>query len=150
MLSGKQVFYLDKITGLGQIQMASRIGSTLPAQNSGLGKALISTLPEDEWADYFNPAEASSPYSQKDVHKYLAELETIRTRGYSLDLEEREVGVCCIGCVVKDAGGCVVAAISVSKAMVRESVKVLEEMIPMVVKTAAKISHSLGNRSALG
>jgi DNA-binding IclR family transcriptional regulator len=149
ILSGTQVFYLDKIPGPGQIQMASRIGGTLPAQNSGLGKALIASSPKEEWGKYFTPDNAVAPTSHHDLTAYLEDLEQIRERGYSLDLEEGEIGICCIGAAIRGAGEEVVGAISVSRAMNRDGVEVLEQMVPVVHKTAMQISRILGSSSAM-
>ena len=48
VLSGGEVIYLDKLQGLHTIGSLSKIGARLPSYCTGLGKVLLSQLPEEE------------------------------------------------------------------------------------------------------
>ena len=60
--------------------------------------------------------------------------------GYSLDNEEAELGVGCIGTLVHDASGHVVAGLSVSAPIERRR----DEWIAQVMETGEQISKQLG------
>jgi DNA-binding IclR family transcriptional regulator len=55
VLDGTEVVYIDKVPGKRELQMASYIGARVPAQSTALGKALVSTLPPEEWLRAFVP-----------------------------------------------------------------------------------------------
>jgi DNA-binding IclR family transcriptional regulator len=145
ILADTEVFYIDKIAGTGQIQMASKIGCRLPAQFSGLGKALIAALPRDQWGKFFNVSLARSPYAIKEKKTFIRNLEETLKRGYSIDLEEGEAGICCVGTAIRDVEDNVVAAISVTRATRQENINELLHVAPMIMQTAARISYELGN-----
>jgi DNA-binding IclR family transcriptional regulator len=61
-------------------------------------------------------------------------------RGYALDDEEAELGVGCIGALVRDASGTAVAGLSVSAPMERRRA----EWVALVQEAARRISARLG------
>jgi len=75
----------------------------------------------------------------------LKELRVIRERGYGLDEEERERGVCCIAAPICNHTGDIVAAISVAGPIDRMPAKLAaSEMAGAVVAVARAISIDLG------
>ena len=83
--------------------------------------------------------------------RLLKELREIRNRGYGLDLEEREKGVCCVAAPVRNHTGHVVAAISVAGPTHRMP-RALEgsEVAEAVVAAARAISLDLGAIEEVG
>ena len=71
-----------------------------------------------------------------------AELRTDLEQGYALDNEEAELGVGCIGALVHDSSGEVVAGLSVSAPMERRR----DDWIPMVIEAARELSARMGYR----
>jgi DNA-binding IclR family transcriptional regulator len=61
-------------------------------------------------------------------------------QGYALDNEEAEIGVGCIGALIRDANGDVVAGLSVSAPIERRK----NEWAVVMIEAAAKISERLG------
>src|SRR5262249_58579685 len=55
-----------------------------------------------------------TPNTITSARRLLKNLREIRERGYGLDLEERERGVCCVAAPIRNHTGDVVAAISVA------------------------------------
>jgi DNA-binding IclR family transcriptional regulator len=72
------------------------------------------------------------------------EFSRIRELGYTLDDEEDEIGLRCIGAPVFDDSERVVAAISVSGTTAQISMDRVQGLARTVKKTAAAISSQLG------
>ncbi len=64
-----------------------------------LGKAVLAHLPAQQVAAYrrYHPVTALTPFSQVDVQSINRELARTRQSGYSLDVQEWETSVCCVG-----------------------------------------------------
>jgi IclR family KDG regulon transcriptional repressor len=112
-----QVVYIERVQSLRPVAyMKSRVGAILPAYCTGLGKALLAWEDADAvdaWAraQHF---ERLTPTTITSAAELLAELTLIRSRGYALDDEEREIGVRCVAAPILTPQGRVVAAISVA------------------------------------
>jgi len=68
------------------------------------------------------------------------ELSVLQQQKYSLDNEEAEYGVGCIGTLIYDSTGKVVAGLSISAPMERRS----DDWIPKLTSAAERISARLG------
>lgn len=96
---GTKAVYLDKVQNPGNnIQMVSRIGSQLPLYCSGVGKAILSLLPDSEIHSVWEQSNIVKKTANTitDYSDFFIELQKIRKNGYALDNEENEVGVQCI------------------------------------------------------
>lgn len=143
-----QVVYLERMLSPQPVGfMRSRAGAILPAYCTGLGKTLLAHRPEAEvqaWAAR-QKFPALTPATITSAKRLMKELSEIRERGYGLDLEEREKGVCCVAAPVYNHTGEVVAAISAAAPrprMPRELVG--SEVAAAVVSAARAISIDLG------
>ena len=140
---GDQVVYLYKEEGgSSTVRMASYVGLHNPMYCTGVGKSILAFLPEREIAAIWDRTEiqAFTPHTIICWEDLTAEMERIRARGYALDLEEHELGVCCVSAPILDLNGQPVAAISVSAPTLRMDRARLEELAPMVLQTAEKIA----------
>jgi len=91
------------------------VGSILPAYASGMGKAFLSELSEMELESLY-PSEILKPLTSKTIAtktELKEELRQIRSTGFSVDREGNTEGLCGVGCVIRDATGKVVAAMSI-------------------------------------
>ena len=68
----------------------------------------------------------------------------IRKRGYSIDNEEIEIGLRCVGAPIRDYTGAMVGAISVAAPSARLSAQKIHNIGKLVVTTAEEISKKLG------
>jgi DNA-binding IclR family transcriptional regulator len=121
-------------------------GRLAPLYCTGIGKALLALLPNEEIRDILAKV-GLRPFTPRTVtalSKLEEEVEQIRRQGYSVDWEENEEGVHCIGAPVGNASGERVA-ISVSGPASRFSKNRIPELAPLVVETARAISVSLGS-----
>lgn len=117
-----------------------------PLHCSSVGKAILSQLPEAAVAALIQEV-GMHPYTTKtitDLPSLLEDLEKSRKRGYTLDLEEFEPGVCCIGAPCLNSRGEVVGSFSVSMPTVRADWERMQEITTRVVSLASQISGSLG------
>jgi IclR family acetate operon transcriptional repressor len=83
------------------------------------GKAILAWLPEIELVRVIS-ANGLTKYTDKTItalSELVAELRLVRRRGYSIDDEELQDGVICIGAALRDEGGAIVGAISTTAAI---------------------------------
>jgi IclR family acetate operon transcriptional repressor len=144
-LSGTDVVYIEKVESSHAVRMYSRVGDTMPAYSTGVGKAVLAFL--DEAAIERHLPEVLSPRAANTITDREAlreELERTRERGYSLDDVENEEGIRCAGAPVFDHTGGVQAGISVAGPASRMTVDRLHELGPQVRAEADRVSARLG------
>ena len=78
ILSGDDVLYLAKARGHRGIEMASRPGARLRAQNTAMGKALLAQLRDDDAVRAFDTAAIATPRSIQDVDSFRVVLDQAR------------------------------------------------------------------------
>jgi DNA-binding IclR family transcriptional regulator len=153
VLDAWQVLYLERLQSPHPIGfMRSRIGATVPAYCTGLGKTLLAFMPEatvESWlAGQRLPAMTRHTITSR--RRLLRELRTIRERGYGIDEEEHEVGVRCVAAPITNHTGEVVAAISIAGPADRLPRPLAgSAMADALVATARAISAELGAVSEL-
>ena len=146
VLDEDQVLYLDKVEGPYALRMPSRVGRRIPTYCTSLGKAMLSCLDDQEVKNIFRN-QVLRPYTAntvKTLNLLLTELRMIRKRGYSIDKEEIEIGLRCVGAPIKDYTGAMVGAISVAAPSARLSTQKIHSAGKLVVATAEEISTKLG------
>lgn len=117
---GDEVLYIECCFPISQSSPRSILGEHAPMYCTGLGKAMMAFLPEEEQKEYAaRPLEKYTETTITDCQTLLEELKAIRKRGYSVDNMEHEYGVICIGVPVFGNDGRVVAAVSVSAPSLR-------------------------------
>lgn len=139
-----EALYLDKIEGRKVIQVISRVGTKLPSHCSGVGKTLLAALPEEDLERIIRRKGLPrfTPHTITDPGALRLELARVRRQGYAIDNEEIEEGLKCVAAPVLDAGGRVVAAISISTPKERFEREV-SVFIRDVTNTAREISDKI-------
>lgn len=147
---GTEVVYVDKIEGNQALRMVTGIGIRRPACCTGTGKALLAALSGDEIRALYEGKELTkfTQYTLTRVDSLLEEIELCRKRGYSVDAEENELGIICVGASIHGQQGKAIAAISVSGPTIRLHGSRIEEIGGMVIETANEASRRLGYRLA--
>jgi len=141
-----EVVYVDKVEPARSVRLASSVGRRNPAYCTAVGKAIMAFLPEAQVEDAVQK-HGLQPLTSKTVStlaELKAELERIRERGYSLDDEENEEGVSCVGAVVRGFEGEAVAAISVSGPTFRLGKEKVAVVAQSVIAAAKGLSKELG------
>jgi DNA-binding IclR family transcriptional regulator len=121
VLSNQQVLIVAAVESLRQLHTRADLGTRWPLHSSSLGKAILSALPWEEAASILRTAgmPAFTRNTLRTVEDAEREMKQIRSRGYALDRQENEPGVCCVAAPVVDPLHGTLAAISVSGPVAR-------------------------------
>jgi DNA-binding IclR family transcriptional regulator len=148
ILERNEAVIIEKIDCPGLVRLASFVGRRLDSHCTGLGKALVAFLPEEELEQQIL-ARGFAKHNECTIVTSSAlkrEFAKVRELGYALDDEEDEVGVRCIGAPIFGSTGKVVAAISVSGTTGQIPIERVESIARVVRQRAADISSVLGHR----
>jgi len=140
------VLYLDVLESPHEFRLASRVGTRRLVHATGLGKALVSFLPEDQQdriLDTVNFQSLTANTITNMVH-FRDELERIRRQGYAVDDEETTLGARCVSAPIFDAQGYAVAAVSVSGPVTRVSREQVPTLAAAVIAAAREVSIAMG------
>lgn len=146
--SGTVAVYLAKVESQEPYRMASKVGGQIALHCTAIGKALLAGLPDEEVRAIIaasSPLISHTPATLVEPDKLLADLATVRERGYSIDEEENERNVRCVGAAVRDRQGTAIAGVSVSGLTFTLKEDDVGLLGPMVVAAARRISTALGN-----
>ncbi|MEV9641461.1 IclR family transcriptional regulator [Mammaliicoccus sciuri] len=140
-----EIVYIDKIESSATIRMFSNIGKRAPMHCTGVGKAILAFLPQQEILRIVEEEvlERFTPNTIVDKENLLIHLDLIRKKGYSIDDEEHELGIKCAAAPILNYKGEVIAGISVAGPIMRVSEEKLDDMATEVLKTAKAISLHL-------
>lgn len=144
--------YLEKVESPRPFRMPSQVGRRLPLHCTGVGKAILAFL---EPAERQRIIEARglrrfTPNTITDPGALADELRRIRERGYSVDNEEVEIGLRCVGAPVFNHFGRVAAGISIAGPAARLTDQEIPRLAEAVKACAAAISARLGYPGADG
>jgi DNA-binding IclR family transcriptional regulator len=143
ILDSERALYLAKIPGRRRVEISSRVGDRHPLTSTGLGKALLLDDDPAHWRKLFEEDQASgSP--RADYGVWLKRMEGYVRVGRTFDLQENEDMIRCVAAPVRDAGGGIVAAISISSAAQYMDDDRMEALSADVLATAGAISEELG------
>ena len=116
-----------------------------PAYCTGTGKAVLAALPEETVRRILpDKMESYTSTTITDPELLVQELAATRKRGYSIDNEERQPGVRCIGAAIRNRRQ-VVGAISVTGPAGRLPPSRIPVLAGLAMATAARISASIEN-----
>ena len=112
---GRDIVYIYK-TESGPMRMSSRVGLRSPLYCTGVGKAILATLPADEVAQIWQHTtpQKLTAHTIVEFDALQAQLTEVRTNGYAIDDEENELGVRCVAVAIPGVGGRAESAFSIS------------------------------------
>jgi IclR family KDG regulon transcriptional repressor len=144
--SGNSAIVVDRYSGDNMLQLAAPIGARLPMYTGAAPKVLLAFMPEEQRENTINEMELSSftpnTITNKDsLRKTLAE---IRKQGFAVDEQDFEIGAFAFGAPVFDHEGKIVAGVSITTPTARCSPERRQELIPMVINAARKLSEKIG------
>jgi DNA-binding IclR family transcriptional regulator len=145
VMDNGRALYLDKIPGRRRIEISSRVGERQPLRSTGLGKALLLDETEARWLEMFDAEERHAP-SSLGRKIWLERMQSYAAAGHAFDLEENEDRIRCVAAPIRDVGGRVVGAISLSSAAQYMDDHRMSSLPQEVRATAEAISRELGWR----
>ncbi|QJD84292.1 IclR family transcriptional regulator [Cohnella herbarum] len=145
ILVNDQPVYIDKSEGNGFVRFATTAGQALPLHLSGVGKALASGLTDEEIIKAMSKnSRDDETKSEKLADKLIEDVQFIRLHGYSIEDEQMEEGIRCIGAPVFGENGRVIASISIT-ALSKDLPAIKFHSIGEQVKeTALRVSEEMG------
>jgi DNA-binding IclR family transcriptional regulator len=146
VLDGHEVVYVDRMESAHSLRLFTDTGRRVPVHCTSSGKVLLAYLPEARRQAVLReaPLDALTPHTITSRDLLVAELERVRRRGWSEAVNEREIGIASIAAPIRDAGGDVVAAISIGVPLARCNVMALRRLAPVIMEAAEAASRRLG------
>lgn len=143
--SGSIVF-ISQIESHHPIRAFHRPGSRGAVHASGVGKALLAALSDQEVRAVLHKTgmERFTPKTLAEPDRLFSELKAIRARGWAVDDEERTTGMRCVAAAIYNEHGEAIAGLSVSGPTVRLTDERLGELGPLVRRASEKITASIG------
>ncbi|MCF3642269.1 IclR family transcriptional regulator [Rhizobium sp. TRM95111] len=148
LLRDAEIIYLDKVESRQAVRMSSQIGKASPAYCTGVGKACLSAL-SDEQLKALLKTMRFQRFTENTLggpEALLSEVAEIRRTGHAFDREEHEVGIRCVAAPIGAADGGLVAGISVTGPAYRVEQPRLEAWAPLVRAAAGAIMTDMAIR----
>jgi DNA-binding IclR family transcriptional regulator len=150
ILRDNEAVIVAKHSPIDGTRMATWVGKRMDVHCTGLGKALIAYLDEPQLECILR--EHGLPRHNENTiaspKKLREELSRVVQNGFSLDDEEDEVGLRCIGAPVFDCDGRVIAAVSLSGTSSQFNESSYTFLIRETKNTAAEVGEAIA-RSVL-
>lgn len=142
------VLYDDLVTYVAQVpsrhhmRMFTEVGRRVLPHASGVGKAMLASLPEQQVRDLVGRTGMPSytPTTLTDVDALLTTLQRARQRGFAIDDGEQEVGVRCISVALPASDP--PAAVSISGPAARITDDVVARAVDALTAAAAELARS--------
>lgn len=139
---GDEVVYVEKATPNRLMHVQQLVGSRAPLHVTAVGKMMLGAGGEPACEAYARRTNLPA-YTRNTINalpRLIEESARAIRQGFALDNEEAEIGVGCIGVLVYDHSGNVVAGLSVSAPFERRR----DEWIDEVIAAGEEISRLLG------
>lgn len=143
-LDNSQVLYIDKRNAERPVDMFSQAGKVGPAYCTGVGKAMMAFLPEDELKRVLDQQSYHQfgPRTLTSKQQLEEELCRIRERGYAFDREEHEQGIICVAVPILTRSKRMLGGISVTSTTTRTTLEKLEKLVPEMREVTENIAKT--------
>lgn len=142
VLDHQEVLYLESAYPPGQSHLRNILGERAPLYCTGLGKAMMANLPEDEREALLAlPMTAYTDYTVVNPAVLRQELSEVRANGYAADNMEHEFGIRCVAVPVFGSSGRVIAAVSVSGPSLRFDPQTIIDHAALITRTLQPLQH---------
>lgn len=140
-----RVFYIEVLRGNHALTIAAAVGQRLPAHCTASGKLFLAFLPPEELdAILSRPLTAYTNNTITSPEMLCDQLKIIRERGYSVDNEEYELGICAVAAPIFNRKGTVIAAIGGPSPTSRMTPERITEIAEAFKQVGQAISRRMG------
>lgn len=147
VLSDGSALYLDQVSGTASVQSHNWVGQRIPLHATSNGKVLLSGLSEDGIRTTLGRRlQSFTPQTVTSAPQLLSEIAQVRTRGFSIVIDELEVGLTAVSTPIHNAHGDVIASLSASGPSFRFTGQKVETARTLLVDASVDISSRLGWR----
>lgn len=145
LLEGRNVRFVDGVESPRSVRVGNRTGLVLPAHCTAAGKAILAALPRIELSRRYQDRDlmARTPASIATWERLEDELEQVRRRGYALNAEEGEEGICAVAAAVRDLTDAPLASLAVVLPATRMQQAAPTAFIPMLTKAVETVQRLL-------
>jgi IclR family transcriptional regulator, acetate operon repressor len=146
VLDNDRAVYVAQVPSPYATRMFTEVGRRVQLHCTGVGKALLMQLPNDNVHALLKRAgmPASNENSLTTPEALIRDIELSRSRGYAVDEGEQEIGV---RCFVPDAPA--LTAISISGPAARLTLKSATKVTPLLKRVARDIASEFDKEAAV-
>jgi IclR family KDG regulon transcriptional repressor len=147
---GLDITTIEVVDGPSLVRMQARAGARTQVHASAGAKAVLAWLPAEQLEPIIDawPLARLTPNTITRKDELIRHLASLRDRGYSIDNEEMEIGLRCVGAPVRDQTGGVIAAVAISAPRFRLNDDDFDRFGLMARQAADAISSRLGAPSS--
>nr|WP_307856867.1 IclR family transcriptional regulator C-terminal domain-containing protein [Mycolicibacter acidiphilus] len=127
VLDGREIVYIARVQVRRIAAMTIVVGTRFAAEQTAMGHVLL----------------ADRPAQPGDSPEFVAELQRVRAQGFCVIDHNLDYGLRSVAAPVRDRAGNTLAAVSVSVRL--HTARFGDELVPLVLETAEKISVDVGH-----
>lgn len=142
--AGDEIIYIERVISKRMMRVEQIIGSRAPLHITAVGKLMLGESGERGIREYAERTglPAYTPNTLTDVRTLLDHIHQSQQQGYAYDNEEAEIGVGCIGVLLRDATGAAVGGLSISSPIERRR----SEWIPLLIAAGEEVTAHIAHR----
>lgn len=146
VLEDGEVITVAQVESREIIRAIAPPGGRAPVMNSGMGKAIVATWPDEDIEALVarHGLRQATEHSLRTMDEVRADMARIRARGYAFDNEEFTLGMRCVAAVVWSPSGDPVGAISISALAARLPAGDMDKIGVKVRQQAEELTRVMG------
>lgn len=143
---GGMVLFLSQVETHENIRAFFPPGTLSSMHASGIGKTLLAQMDEDRFARWLrdHPPARFTEHTLTEPEALRAAMTEIRSRGYSIDDQEKNLGMRCIAAPIFDVSREAVAGISISGPINRMAEDAIPDLAQIVIAAAQNLTSAIG------
>jgi DNA-binding IclR family transcriptional regulator len=149
VLMGGEAVLIDRVQPPAYSEFGTWVGQRMHLHCTAVGKVLLAYLSDEDFNRTLQGRRLVKHNHRTicSAVKLRIEMAKIRDAGYSMDDEEEEVGVRCIGAPIFDQAEKVIAAISLAGTTDQIPLEQVEHYSGILIQSSIRISHNFGYRA---
>jgi DNA-binding IclR family transcriptional regulator len=151
VLEGNSVLYVARVDGTAPVRVTVEIGSLVCSYASASGKIMLAELDPKEVRERFRGIKFRklTPRTISSLDDLLSTLRRVKSRGFAVNNEEREPGLCAIAVPLRNIAGREMASLALSYPSQTFADRELDELAKKL-RSAAQEIETLEKLGSLG